>query len=86
MLDLFARMTPDWFNRAYVYTGSAGPRFRFRTEEVKGEDGNLTLRAAVYSDVCYEKAQDVEQRDFSWDEQGVEALRRWLQERYERTL
>lgn len=38
---------------------------------------------AVYSNVCYELAQDKEERDFTWDEAGVETLKAWLQEKYE---
>ena len=41
------------------------------------------LHTAVYSNVCYELAQDKEERDFTWDEAGVETLKAWLQEKYE---
>ena len=32
---------------------------------------------------CFEVAKDVHQQDFPWDDQGVEQLKAWLQERYE---
>ena len=32
---------------------------------------------------CFEVAKDVQQQDFPWDDQGVEQLKAWLQERYE---
>lgn len=83
MLEIFAQMTPNWFYRAFVYTGSVGPRFRFRCEQGKDAQGAPLLYAAVYSDVCYELAADVERRDFSWDEEGAAALRAWFQERYD---
>ena len=41
------------------------------------------LHTAVYSNVCYELAQDREEQDFPWNEDGVEALKSWLQEKYE---
>lgn len=83
MLDVFKKMNPSWFNRAYVYTGSVGNVFRFRVAQGKMEDGKLILQAATYSNLCYEKATDVEKKDFSWDEEGVEALKQWLQNQYD---
>ena len=32
---------------------------------------------------CFEAANDVQQQDFPWDDQGVEQLKAWLQERYD---
>lgn len=83
MLEIFSRLSPDWLHRAYVYTGSAGPfgnDFRFRLAQ--DEDSHL-IHAAVYSKVCYELAEDREERDFAWDDAGTAELRQWLQERYE---
>jgi len=83
MLELFSQMTVGWFNRAYVYTGSVGPSFRFRYEQAQTEDGQHILRGAVYSGICYELAQDVRRQDFPWDEAGGEALKQWYQAQYE---
>ena len=83
MLECFSRLTPTWLKRATVYNGSVGPfqkDFRFRLEQDK--DAGM-VHAAVYSRVCYELAEDKEERDFSWDDEGVESLKNWLQERYE---
>ena len=66
----FAELTPTWFNRAFVYTGSIG-EFRYR---FAGDKDNGVLHTAVYSNLCYELAQDKEERDFPWNEEGVEAL------------
>ena len=41
------------------------------------------LHAAVYTVYCYEAARDVQEQDFPWDEDGVSALKAWLQEKYE---
>lgn len=38
---------------------------------------------AVYSVYCYEVAQDRQERDFPWDEAGVEELKQWLQAKYD---
>ena len=56
----FAELTPRWFKRAFVYTGSIGDfRYRFDMEKEKN-----TLHTAVYSVYCYEAAQDRQERDF----------------------
>ena len=75
----FAEMTPTWFQGAFVYTGSIG-EFRYR---FAGDREGGVLHTAVYSNVCYELAQDREEQDFPWNEDGVEALKSWLQEKYE---
>lgn len=75
----FAQLTPQWFKRAFVYTGSIGDfRYRYRNDAEAG-----LLHAAVYSVYCYEVATDVVEQDFSWDESGVEQLKQWLQTQYE---
>lgn len=83
MLKCFSQMTPAWFHRAYVYNGSVGPfrnDFRFRlAHDAEGE----VIHAAAYSKVCYELAEDKQERDFAWTDEGVEELKQWLQSRYE---
>ena len=79
----FSQLTPQWFKRAFVYTGSIGD-FRYRFAHDKKD--NTTLHAAVYTVWCYEAATDVAERDFPWDEDGVKALQQWLQESYEAFL
>lgn len=75
----FAELTPTWFNRAYVYTGSIGEfRYRFSSDQQ-----TRIIHASVYSQLCYELAHDVQERDFSWDDDGVSQLRSWLQQSYE---
>ena len=75
----FEVLTPHWFMRAFVYTGSIGDfRYRFATDKE-----NKLLHAAVYSVYCYEVATDVKEQDFSWDDEGVTQLKQWLQTEYE---
>ncbi len=78
----FSQLTPRWFNRAFVYTGSIGDfRYRFATDK----DNNL-LHVAIYTVYCYEAATDVVERDFSWDDEGVAALKEWLDSAYQAYL
>lgn len=77
----FTVLTPRWFKRAFVYTGSIGD-FRYRFAHSDQE----TLHAAVYTVYCYEVAKDVVEQDFPWTDEGVEALKNWLQGQYEAFL
>ena len=86
MEQCFKCITPNWLNRAYVYNGSLGKPshdFRYRLEQ---DEKEKQIHAATYSKICYDKADDVEKQDFSWDDEGVAALRTWLQQQYEAFL
>ena len=79
MHEQFAPLTPQWFKRAFVYTGSIGDfRYRYATDKDNG-----LLHVATYSKVCYEVADDVTAQDFPWTEEGVKALQTWMQQQYE---
>lgn len=83
MLDCFAQITPNWLNRAYLYNGSYGPLFhdfRYRLE-MNGKEKKVT--ASAYSKACYEATEDRETEVFDWTDEGVEAMKNWLQARYE---
>ena len=80
----FEAITRNELGKTAVFTGSIGPNFqdfRFRLKPDFSED---KVSAAVYSLVCYEKAADIEEAEFSMDDEGIAALRSWLQSRYER--
>lgn len=90
MLKCFEEMNERWFHRAFVYTGSVTNRekkldFRYRYEQVKGEEGPM-LKASAYANVCYEQAADVAEETFPWTEEGVERLKAWYQAQYENFL
>ena len=71
----FAQLTPQWFKRAFVYTGSIGDfRYRYLMEK-----DHSAIHVAVYSRFCYEAATDVVEKDFPWDDEGVEQLKAWMQ-------
>ncbi len=82
----FERITPNWLQRAFVYTGSVGTGFRVFRYRLAQDGEAKTVHAATYSNLCYDKAEDVEKRDFAWDDDGVAELRAWLQENYEAYL
>ena len=73
----------QFFTRASVYPGSIGTfRYRFqRTGWLNKEES--TIQAWVYENVCFEQAQNVETETFPWTEEGVEALKSWLEEKLE---
>lgn len=83
MHERFQELTPRWFHRAHVYVGSIGPcfhdfRYRF-AQDAKAS----TITASVYTNKCFELAEDVETQEFPWDEAGVEALKQWLDQHYQ---
>ena len=56
MHPYFEILTPRWFKRAFVYTGSIGEfRYRFANDRE-----NSLIHAAVYTHFCYERAKDVQ--------------------------
>ena len=69
------------FGEAVVITNEAlGRDFRYRFQQ---DNENNTIKASVYSRICYEKASDVREETFPWDEEGIARMRQWLQENYE---
>ena len=71
----FEDLTPQWFFRAFIYSGSIG-EFRYRFSRDK--DAKI-IHTSVYSHFCYEAARDTVEQDFPRTEEGVAALRQWLQ-------
>lgn len=82
----FEEMTTRWLKRAHVYTGSIGPAFHDFRYRLEMDEKEGVVRAAAYSKLCWEKADDVEKESFAWDDAGTEQLRGWLQSRYEAFL
>ena len=79
----FDFLNMQFFTRASVYPGSIGTfRYRFqRTGWLNKEDS--TIQAWVYENVCFEQAQNVETETFPWTEEGVAALKSWLEGKLE---
>ena len=79
MDNAFDFLTLDFFTRAAVFPGSLGT-FRYRFQRT-GWMGDGEIQAWVYENVCFELAKNTETETFPWTEEGVAALRNWLEER-----
>ena len=76
----FDFLTPRWLGRAHVYHGQQDAmRYRFAMD---GKEKKVEV--SVYTELCFEQAKDVVSESFSWDEEGVTALKDWMQGQYER--
>jgi len=79
MEDAFGFLNAEFFKRAAVFPGSVGSfRYRFQTEGRRDEG---RIQAWVYENVCFELAKDAETETFPWTEEGVSALRDWLEKK-----
>lgn len=78
MHPYFEVLTPRWFKRAFVYTGSIG-EFRYRFANDK--ENNL-IHAAVYTHFAMRR-QGCAGKWIFRDDEGVEQLKAWLQEKLE---
>ena len=82
MHPYFEVLNPNWFDRAYIYTGSIGPVFNdFRYRFTQDSESHV-IHAATYTKVCYEQATDKVEADFTWDDNGIKSLKEWLQSQY----
>ena len=71
----------QFFTKASVFPGSVGTfRYRFQRTGWIGK-AESTIQVWVYENVCFEQAQDVETETFPWTEEGVEAIKGWLEEK-----
>lgn len=75
----FSELTPRWFKRALC----VHRQHRRLSLSLRHGQGRRSAHTAVYTVYCFEAANDVQQQDFPWDDQGVEQLKAWLQERYD---
>ena len=76
MESCFAFLNSGFFTKAEVYPGSLGTfRYRFKRE---GWTGGGKIQAWVYENTSFELAKDIETETFDWTEEGVAALRDWL--------
>ena len=77
----FEFLNLDFFKRASVFPGSIGTfRYRFqRTGWINQPDS--TVQVWVYENTSFELAQNVETETFPWTEDGIEALKAWLEEK-----
>ena len=76
----FDFLNMGFFTRAAIFPGSVGT-FRYRFQRTGWVDGKGTLQAWVYENTSFELAQDIETEAFPWTEEGIEALKVWLEDR-----
>ena len=72
-----------FFTRAAVYPGSVGTfRYRFeRTGWVNKPESSIQVW--VYENTCFELAEQIETETFPWSEEGIEAIKIWLENKLE---
>lgn len=81
MENHFDFLDMNFFTRASVFPGSVGTfRYRFqRTGWLNKPES--TIQAWVYENTSFELAQNVETATFDWTEEGIAALKQWLEEK-----
>ena len=79
MESKFDFLNLQFFNKASVYPGSIGT-FRYRFQRT-GWMNDGTIQVWVYENISFEMAQDVETQTFPWTEEGVTAIKAWLDEK-----
>ncbi len=75
----FDFLTMEFFTRASAFPGSVGT-FRYRFQR-KGwmEDGSIQVW--VYENTSFELAEQIETETFPWTEEGVSAVKGWLEQK-----
>ena len=77
----FAFLDMNFFTRAAIYPGSLGT-FRYRFQRT-GWMGDGSIQAWVYENTSFELAQQIETESFNWTEDGIAALKKWLEQKLE---
>lgn len=83
MENHFDFLNVSFFTRASVFPGSLGTfRYRFQRTGWPGKPES-TIQVWVYENTSFELAQNVETATFDWTEDGVEQLKKWLEQKLE---
>ena len=81
MENHFDFLNVNFFTKASVFPGSLGT-FRYRFQRTGWlNKAESTIQAWVYENTSFELAQQVETETFPWTEDGVEALKAWLEQK-----
>lgn len=86
MHPYFETLSPAELSKTTIYTGSIGPAFHDFRYRLKPDSKENKICAATYSVYCYDKAKDVEETEFTYDDNGVEQLKVWLHGQYQKYL
>lgn len=77
----FDFLNMSFFTKASVYPGSLGTfRYRFQRNGWLNKPDS-TIQVWVYENTSFELAQNIETETFPWTEEGVEAIKAWLEEK-----
>ena len=79
MSEHFGFLNMNFFTRAAVFPGSVGT-FRYRFQRT-GWIGDGSIQAWVYENTSFELAQQIETESFGWTEDGIAALKVWLEQK-----
>ena len=75
----FAFLNISFLTKAAVFPGSVGTfRYRLARSGWPGKPG-AEIQAWVYENTCFELARNTETETFPWTEEGIAALRGWLE-------
>lgn len=78
-MEPFSELNLQFFTRLPIFPASIGTfRYRFARD---GWMNDGTIHAWVYENIAFELAQNKEQADFPWTEEGIEQLKSWLREK-----
>ena len=81
MANHFDFLNMQFFTRASIFPASLGT-FRYRFQRTGWlNKAESTIQAWVYENTSFELAQQVETETFPWTEEGVEALKAWLEQK-----
>ena len=83
MEQQFDFLDMNFFTRAKIFPSSIGTfRYRFQREGWLNKPDS-TLQVWVYENTSFELAQEVETAVFPWSEEGIAALKSWLEQKLE---
>lgn len=86
MHPYFEKLSPHEINKSTILTGSIGAAFEDFRYRIRPDVKEGTVSCATYTVMSYEKASDVEERVYTYDEAGVGEMKLWLQSQYEKYL
>lgn len=79
MAGSFEFLNMHFFTKAAIFPGSLGT-FRYRFQRTGWMDSG-SIQVWVYENISFELAQNIETATFDWTEEGVAALRDWLDQK-----
>lgn len=88
--ELFDLQKMTFFTEGNTFTGSRtkdaekGILLRYLVRPVSDETGKRLQAFTWNTDMCFEKASDLEEAQFPMDEEGLDRIQDWLRQQFER--